>query len=102
MQEFGPDDQDIAVELYERLENPRDRAVLDFLVEHPDERLHAREIMEQIGLAEHADVARAMYRIGEIAGSLGRKRPWGESQNGYLLAGEIAALLKRGRERVAH
>ena len=101
MQAFDPDDIETARAFYLAITNPRHRAVLDFLIDHPDERFDEATLAERLGLPEHRDVARATYAMGEIAASLGRKRPWTEGQLGYLMPAAQATLLRRAREREA-
>lgn len=101
MQAFDPDDVETAVTFYAMVTNPRHRAVLDFLIDHPDERFDEATLAERLELPEHRDVARATYAMGEIAARLGRKRPWTEGQLGYLMPAAQAALLRQARERIA-
>lgn len=99
MQEFDPDDIETAVAFYRSIEE-RHRVVLDFLIDHPEERMDEATIADRLGLPEHRDVARATYAMGEAAAALGRKRPWGESQHGYLMPSAQAELLRKAREIV--
>lgn len=101
MQAFDPEDLESALAFYAAITNVRHRAVLDFLIDHPDERFDEATLAERLGLPEHRDVARATYAMGEIAASMGRKRPWTEGQLGYLMPAVQAALLRQARERVA-
>jgi hypothetical protein len=97
--EFGPDDLDLAVTFYRSIADPAARAVLDFLIDHPEERFDGAAIAHQLDLPRHRDVARATYALGEAAAALGRKRPWGEGQLGYLMPAAQAALLGEARAR---
>ena len=90
-------DVDAARSLYNQVTDPTARTLLDFLIDHPDERFEGTTIVESLGLREHRDVARATYLIGQIASELGLERPWTESQHGYLLPGPAAALLREAR-----
>jgi len=100
VQAFDPDDLETAVAFYAAITNPRHRAVLDFLIDHPDERFDEATLAERLGLPEHRDVARGTYAMGEIAAAMGRKRPWTEGQLGYLMPAAQAALLRQARERI--
>jgi hypothetical protein len=96
--DFGPNDVDLATTLYRAVKEPGARAVLDFLIDHPDERFEGAAIADTLGLAHHRDVARATYTYGEAARSLGRRRPWTEAQLGYLMPAAHADLFRRARE----
>lgn len=90
-------DIDAAGSLYNQVTDPTARRILDFLIDHPDERFDGATIVEHLGIGEHRDVARSTYLIGQIATNLGLKRPWTESQHGYLLPGQAAELLRKAR-----
>ena len=90
-------DVDTARSLYDQVTDPTARTLLDFLIDHPDERFEGATIVDSLGLREHRDVARSTYFIGQIATNLGLKRPWTESQHGYLLPGPAAELLREAR-----
>jgi DNA-binding transcriptional ArsR family regulator len=98
MEPFGATDLALAKRFYEAIDDPTARAVLDFLIDHPDERIEGYTIADTVGLPRHRDVARATYTYGEIARSLGKSRPWQEAQMGYLMPAEQAALLRQARE----
>jgi hypothetical protein len=73
------------------------RALLDFLIDHPDQRFEARQIMESLDFAQHRDVALAAYAVGEVADRHGLKRPWLEAQLGYTMSADVAAALREAR-----
>jgi hypothetical protein len=99
MEPFATADLDLATRFYRAIDDPASRAVLDFLIDHPDERVEGYAIADSLGLPRHQDVARATYTYGEVARSMGKTRPWQEAQMGYLLPAEQAALLRQARER---
>lgn len=99
MEQFGAADLDLAARFYRAVADPRSRAVLDFLIDHPDERFEGGTIAEALALPEHRDVARATFAYGEVARELGRARPWQEAQLGYLMPAGQAALLREARDR---
>jgi hypothetical protein len=85
------------IDFYRSIDDSRARAVLDFLIDHPDRRYDGAAIVEHLGLAEHRDVARSTYLIGRLAAEAGLPRPWTEGQLGYLMSGERAAVLRQAR-----
>jgi hypothetical protein len=93
----GTDDLALAKSLYGGVANDRYRAVLDYLIDHPDERTVGSAIADALGIADHKDVGRAIYAYGEIARELGRERPWEEAQQGYLLSASWSELFKQAR-----
>ena len=99
MEDFGPADLDLAVAFYQAVDDPTARAVLDFLVDHPEQRFDGAALVAHLRLGEHRDVARATYRLGRLAAGLHRRRPWAESQLGYLMPAAQADLLGRAREQ---
>jgi hypothetical protein len=101
VEEFGAADFDLAVRFYRAIDDPGARAVLDFLIDHPDERFEGTAIADTLGLPQHRTVARAAYAYGEIARSLNRARPWQEAQLGYLMPAEQATVLRQARGHVA-
>lgn len=84
---------------YGKVTDPTAKAILDFLVDHPDEHFDGAAIVQHLGLAEHRDVARSTYRMGQIAAELGFQRPWTEGQLGYLMPSHTAHLLRDAREQ---
>jgi len=99
VEQFGSADLDLAVGFYRAIDDPGIRAVLDFLIDHPDERFEGAAIAAALGLPRHREVARATFAYGEVARALGRARPWQEAQLGYLMPGDQARLLRQARER---
>jgi hypothetical protein len=80
------------------IEDRNARAFIDFLIDHPDEMIDSDDLQREIGFAEHKHVALAAYSIGETGAALGLKRPWTETQRGYLMTAEQADLLRRARQ----
>ncbi len=99
MQDFGPDDLDTATAFYRTISDPSAKAVLDFLIDHPGDLFDGDAIVTQLGLAQHRDVARATFALGEAAAALGRERPWTEGQRGYAMPVERAELFRRARDQ---
>ena len=97
---FDPGDLDVAVAFYRSVDDPTAKAVLDFLIDHPDERFDGAALVRHLGLAAHRDVARATFYLGTLSAARGRRRPWTEAQLGYLMPSPQAELLRRARERV--
>jgi hypothetical protein len=93
----GTDDLGLAKALYGGVDDDRYRAVLDYLIDHPDERFVGSVIADELGFADHKDVGRATHAYGEIARELGRERPWEEAQQGYLLSASWSELFKQAR-----
>jgi hypothetical protein len=85
------------IDFYRSIDDPAARAVLDFLIDHPDRRYDGAAIIEHLGLAEHRDVARSTYLIGRLAAAAGLPRPWTVGQLGYFMSGERAAVLRQAR-----
>jgi hypothetical protein len=100
VEQFAVADLDLAVSFYRAVDDPSARAVLDFLIDHPDERFDGAAIADTLGLPQHRDVARATFAYGEAARDMGRARPWQEAQLGYLMPAEQASLLRQARDRV--
>jgi hypothetical protein len=99
--DFTANDTDAARALWASIDDPTALAVLDFLVDHTDERFKAAAIQQQLNLSAHRQVELAMYYLGRRCAALGKKRPWNEAQVGYLLPSELADLLGEVRpERV--
>jgi hypothetical protein len=99
VEQFGVADIDLAARFYRAVDDPGSRAVLDFLIDHPEERFEGAALADTLGLPQHRDVARATFAYGEAARSLGRARPWQEAQLGYVMPVDQAALLRQARER---
>lgn len=101
MQEFKPGEIDIAVAFYRAIDDPTAKAVLDWLIDHPDERFDGAALVRHLQLSRHSDVARATYRLGGLAASLGRRRPWGEASLGYQMPADQATLFQTARVNAA-
>jgi hypothetical protein len=76
------------------------RRVLDFLIDHPDERFDGRALMQHLEIERHDDVTRAIVNVAATLAEHGLARPWNEAQAGYLLPDNPAAALARAREAV--
>ena len=87
----------LAKEFYGLVDNGQPRELLDYLIDHPDQRVNAEALQTALQYPQHKDVALAAYSIGETAAALGLKRPWTEGQLGYLMTSEMATLLKQAR-----
>lgn len=85
---------------YAAVEDAGARRLLDFLIDHPDERFDGRALMGQVGLDRHDAVTRAIAVIATDLARHGLARPWNEGQPGYLLPGPRAAALSTAREGV--
>jgi hypothetical protein len=101
MRDFTPTDLEAALAFDRGVTDPTARAVLDYLIEHPDERLNGATLAEALALPDNKLVARSTYLMGQIAGGLDRKRPWQEAQQGYLMPGPIAELFRTARATVS-
>lgn len=71
------------------------RRLLDFLVDHPDERFDATALRDHLSLERHDEIARGFSAVGEAFARYGIARPWNEAQAGYLLPASPAAALAR-------
>jgi hypothetical protein len=97
VQGFESGDHETAAEFYQGIADPVARSVLDFLIDHPDQRNDATAIVSSLGLARHGDVARSTFALGEAAAALGRRRPWREGQMGYTMPTDMAELFRQAR-----
>ncbi len=79
--------------LFERIGDDDQQAFLKYLIDHPGQQLNSEVIQQDLGFAEHRQVALAAYGIGEIASELGLQRPWVEGQRGYTMQVETAQTL---------
>lgn len=70
------------------------RRLLDFLIDHPDERFNAEALRQHLGLARHDEVARGFATLSADLANHGLARPWNEAQAGYLLSSEQAKGLR--------
>jgi F420-dependent oxidoreductase-like protein len=92
-------DEEAARRAYEALPDGLPRRVLNFLIDHPDERFDGAALVQRLGLERHDEVARAMAALAAELARHGLARPWNESQVGYLLSGPEAARFARARGR---
>ncbi len=86
-----------AAALYEATPDGEARAFLDYLIDHPGEQLWSEAMQQELGFAEHKQIALAAWTIGQEASRLGLKRPWNEAQRGYTMSDDEAALLAAAR-----
>ncbi len=100
MDRSGVDTLDLAIVFYQQISDSTAKSMLDFLIDHPDERFDGAALVEHLGLAAHQDVARSTYLMGQIAAERGLQRPWTEGQLGYLLPDAPAALLRQARSQI--
>jgi F420-dependent oxidoreductase-like protein len=74
------------------------RRLLDFLIDHPDERFDGAGLMRQLELPRHDEVARGFAALAVDLAEHGLARPWNEAQAGYLLPAQHAVVLARARD----
>jgi F420-dependent oxidoreductase-like protein len=91
------DDADVA-RAYATVRDGTPRRLLDFLIDHPDERFDAAELMRQLELSRHDEVARGFAALAADLAEHGLARPWNEAQPGFLLPGQHAAVLAHARD----
>jgi F420-dependent oxidoreductase-like protein len=91
------DDADVA-RAYAAVRAGTPRRLLDFLIDHPDERFDAAALMRQLELSRHDEVARGFAALAADLAEHGLARPWNEAQAGFLLPGQHAAVLARARD----
>lgn len=77
----------------EAIDDRTERALLDWLVDHPEERFDGAALRASLSLEAHRDVTRAAAKLGERFTSAGIARPWNEAQRGYLMTAEQAGRL---------
>lgn len=75
------------------------RRLLDFLIDHPDERFDAAALRERLVLERHDDVARGFAALAADLATHGIARVWSEAQAGYLLPAQQAATLTKSASR---
>jgi hypothetical protein len=75
------------------------RRLLEFLIDHPDERFDGATLMRQLELQRHDEVARGFAALAADLAEHGLARPWNEAQAGYLLPAQPAAALARARRQ---
>jgi hypothetical protein len=76
------------------------RRLLDFLIDHPDERFDGATLARQLELPRHDEVARGFAALAADLAEHGLARPWNEAQAGYLLPSQPAAVLAHARDEV--
>jgi alkanesulfonate monooxygenase SsuD/methylene tetrahydromethanopterin reductase-like flavin-dependent oxidoreductase (luciferase family) len=87
------------VRAYDAVRDGTPRRLLDFLVDHPDERFDSAALMRLLELRRHDEVARGFAALAADLAEHGLTRPWNEAQAGYLLRSQQAAALAGARER---
>jgi hypothetical protein len=88
---------DAAARVVAEIDDPAARRLLDYFVAHPDARFDGAALIEPIGLDRHVEVTLAAASLAAAFAKRGFRRPWNESQLGYLLPAREAALLARAR-----
>ncbi len=91
------DEADVA-RAYAAVRDGTPRRLLDFLIDHPDERFDGAALMRQLELSRHDEVARGFAALAADLAEHGLARPWNEAQAGYLLPAQPAAVLARARD----
>jgi F420-dependent oxidoreductase-like protein len=91
------DEADV-VRAYAAVRDGTPRRLLDFLVDHPDERFDSAAVMQHLDLERHDEVARGFAALAADLAEHGLARPWNEAQAGYLLPAQPAAVLARARD----
>ena len=94
MRTWTSDDRDAATTFLTSIDDPTQRALLDLLISHPDERFDTAAVAKHLGLGDHKAVARATYAMGQALKASGYTRPWAEAQQGYAMPAETANLFK--------
>jgi alkanesulfonate monooxygenase SsuD/methylene tetrahydromethanopterin reductase-like flavin-dependent oxidoreductase (luciferase family) len=84
--------------VYAAVRDGTPRRLLDFLIDHPDERFDSATLMRQLELSRHDEVARGFATLAADLAEHGLARPWNEAQAGFLLPGQQAAVLARARD----
>jgi F420-dependent oxidoreductase-like protein len=92
------DEADVA-RAYAAVRDGAPRRLLDFLIDHPDERFDGATLMRHLELRRHDEVARGFAALAADLAAHGLARPWNEAQAGYLLPPQHAAILGRARRR---
>jgi alkanesulfonate monooxygenase SsuD/methylene tetrahydromethanopterin reductase-like flavin-dependent oxidoreductase (luciferase family) len=92
------DEADVA-RAYAAVRDGAPRRLLDFLIDHPDERFDGATLMRHLELRRHDEVARGFAALAADLAAHGLARPWNEAQAGYLLPSQHAAILGRARRR---
>lgn len=92
------DEADVA-RAYAAVRDGTPRRLLDFLIDHPDERFDSTALMQRLDLERHDEVARGFAALAANLAEHGLERSWNEAQAGYMLPATQAAVLARGRDR---
>ena len=92
-------DEAEVVRAYDAVRDGTPRRLLDFLIDHPDERFDSATLMQRLDLERHDEIARGFAALAADLASHGLARPWNEAQAGFMLAPAHAAVLSRGREQ---
>ena len=90
-------DAKTAAALYSATPNGDPKLFLDHLIDNPGIQLWSEAIQQELGFAEHKQIALAAWTIGNEATRLGIARPWNEAQRGYTMPSEAAALFQSAR-----
>ncbi|MBX3070728.1 MAG: hypothetical protein KF883_09550 [Thermomicrobiales bacterium] len=90
-------DAGTAAALYAATPEGDPKRFLDYLIDHPGVQLWSEAMQEELGFAEHKQIALAAWTIGQEATRLGIARPWNEAQRGYSMSESAAALLAAAR-----
>jgi F420-dependent oxidoreductase-like protein len=86
------------VRAYAAVRDGTPRRLLDFLVDHPDERFDSAALMQRLDLERHDEVARGFAALAADLAEHRLARPWNEAQAGYMLTSQSAAVLARARD----
>jgi len=90
--------EETAAALYGATPDGDPKQFLDYLIDHPGVQVWSEALQEELGFAEHKQIALAAWNIGQEATKLGLARPWNEAQRGYTMPESAAALLSAARD----
>jgi F420-dependent oxidoreductase-like protein len=91
-------DEAEVVRAYAAVRDGTPRRLLDFLIDHPDERFDGAALMQRLNLERHDEVARGFAALAMDLAGHALARPWNEAQAGYLLPPQQAGVLSRARD----
>jgi F420-dependent oxidoreductase-like protein len=91
-------DEAEVVRAYAAVRDGTPRQLLDFLIDHPDERFDGAALMRHLELRRHDEVAHGFAALAADLAEHDLARPWNEAQAGYLLPAQRAAMLGRARD----
>jgi hypothetical protein len=91
-------DEAAVARAYAAVRDGTPRRLLDFLIDHPDERFNGATVVRHLELQRHDEVARGFAALAADLAEHGLARPWNEAQAGYLLPPQHAAILGRARQ----